>query len=189
MGIKYVRNTDDATIVCKIPSDKNKSFVFRAKKFDKRENILLSNGYTEISDEDLALLRAESSAFRYYEKSKKLTCTDNLPQESMSTEQLIAALRTEIALLKSQAQPESSSKELKNALTIIGEQKEEIEKLKAELDKVAVAGPDDSLLAEKIAEIDILKEENQNLQDIIDGLNEQIIDMADKEETADKEVE
>ena len=67
MGSKYIRNTDDATIVCKIPSDKNKVFIFKPKKIDKRNNILLSNGFTEVSEEDLELLRKESSTFMYYE--------------------------------------------------------------------------------------------------------------------------
>ena len=100
MGSKYIKNTDNATLVCKIPSDKNKSFVFPVKKFDKRNGVLAHNGITEISDEDLALLRNESKAFKYYENNASLSVMDNLPYESMSAEQLISTLKAENAALK-----------------------------------------------------------------------------------------
>ena len=102
MAIKYLKNTDDATIVCKIPSDKNKAFVFRARKIDKRNNIIISNGYSEISEEDLELLEKESSTFQYYVKLGRLTLVDKLPQEAMSPDQLVMSLRTENELLKQQ---------------------------------------------------------------------------------------
>jgi hypothetical protein len=102
MGSKYIRNTDDATIVCKIPSDKNKVFIFKPKKIDKRNNILLSNGFTEVSEEDLELLRKESSTFMYYENAGRLTLTDDLPEEAMSPEQLINSLREENERLRTE---------------------------------------------------------------------------------------
>ena len=189
MGIKYIRNTDDASIGCKIPSLK-KSFLFKPKKFDKRNNILLSNGYTEISDEDIELLRKESTVFTYYEKLGRLSVGDNLPQEAMSTEQLVASLRTEIAALKQElkAKPVSgdSSKELKNALAIIEEQRETMDKLSAKVQELSTADSDDSLLAEKLAEIDELKEENQRQQDLIDVLNAQLAEETVIEKEEDK---
>lgn len=100
MGTKYIRNTDDATIVCKLTSVKNKSFIFYSKKIDKSTGSVISNGYTAVSDEDLAMLRNESNVFQYYEKKGKLVAGDNLPAEAMTQEQLIAALRSEIAFLK-----------------------------------------------------------------------------------------
>lgn len=100
MGSKYIKNTDNATLVCKISSDKNKRYIFPVKKFDKVNGVLVHNGFTEISDEDLAVLRSESNAFNYYEANKALSVVDNLPYESMSSEQLISALRTENAALK-----------------------------------------------------------------------------------------
>lgn len=143
MGSKYIRNTDDATIVCKIPSDKNKSFVFPSRKVDKRNNIILSNGYSEISEEDLELLRAESSTFQFYEKAGKLSLVDELPQDAMSPEQLVMSLRTENELLK-QKLAEGSSEDIKAlkeqldaANAKIEEQEKMIDALDAQLAEMA----------------------------------------------------
>ena len=140
MGSKYIRNTDDATIVCKIPSDKNKVFIFKPKKIDKRNNILLSNGFTEVSEEDLELLRKESSTFMYYENAGRLTLTDDLPEEAMSPEQLINSLREENERLRTELAENSSTgdqaeaqKALQNALAEIEEQKKTIEVLEEHL--------------------------------------------------------
>lgn len=140
MGSKYIRNTDDATIVCKIPSDKNKVFIFKPKKIDKRNNILLSNGFTEVSEEDLELLRKESSTFMYYENAGRLTLTDDLPEEAMSPEQLINSLREENERLRTELIENSSTgdqaetqKALQNALAEIEEQKKTIEVLEEQL--------------------------------------------------------
>ena len=140
MGSKYIRNTDDATIVCKIPSDKNKVFIFKPKKIDKRNNILLSNGFTEVSEEDLELLRKESSTFMYYENAVRLTLTDDLPEEAMSPEQLINSLREENERLRTELAENSSTgdqaeaqKALQNALAEIEEQKKTIEVLEEQL--------------------------------------------------------
>ena len=142
MGTKYIRNTDDATIGCKSTSNKKKEFLFRPKKFDKRNNVLLSNGFTQIEEEDIALLREESSVFQYYEKLGRLTIVDSLPQDAMSTEQLVAALKSEIAMLKQQLKAlpkvETSSEDLNKALAIIEEQKEENEKLQMLIDEMSV---------------------------------------------------
>mgnify|MGYP003589468782 CR=1 FL=1 len=140
MGSKYIRNTDDATIVCKIPSDKNKVFIFKPKKIDKRNNILLSNGFTEVSEEDLELLRKESSTFMYYENAGRLSMTDDLPEEAMSPEQLINSLREENERLRTELAENSSTgdqaeaqKALQNALAEIEEQKKTIEVLEEQL--------------------------------------------------------
>ena len=156
MGIKYVRNTDDATIVCKIPSDKNKTFIFRPKKIDKRNNIVLSNGFTEITEEDLELLRKESSTFMYYEKAKKLTLADKLPYEAMSSEQLISILRNENEQLKLQLAADKDTTALTEAQNALQNALMEIEKLTGELKEASekaeeqermIAGLDEQLAA------------------------------------------
>ena len=100
MGFKYIKNIEDATVVCKIASNKHKSFVFPNKKFDKVNNTLKSNGYTEISEEDIALLQAESPTFNYYIKNGGLSIVDNMPYDSMNVDQLISVLKAENAELK-----------------------------------------------------------------------------------------
>jgi len=126
MGIKYIRNTDDATIVCKIPSDKNKAYVFRQYKFNQRDGIVEHNGFTEISEEDLAILREQSTTFQYYEKEGKLTLADNLPQEAMSPDQLISVLRSEIEILKAGKESDAPNAE-------VAALKEKIKKLEKDL--------------------------------------------------------
>ena len=156
MSSKYIRNTDDATIVCKIPSDKNKTFIFRPKKIDKRNNIVLSNGFTEITEEDLELLRKESSTFMYYEKAKKLTLADKLPYEAMSSEQLISILRNENEQLKLQLAADKDTTALTEAQNALQNALMEIEKLTGELKEASekaeeqermIAGLDEQLAA------------------------------------------
>ena len=147
MGIKYIRNVDDAMIVCRIASDKNKVFRFPAKKFDKRNNVVISNGFTEVSDEDVALLETESSVFTYYASKGKLILTDNLPHESMSTEQLIMALKSENSMLKKELKAAQAGS---NDSEKVKDLQEEIEKLKAELgEKTKTISALDAQLAEK----------------------------------------
>ena len=171
MALKYIKNTDDATIVCKIPSDKKKVFFFRPKKIDKRNNIVVSNGFTEIEEDDLALLKAESKTFNYYFERKKLEVLDNLPHESMTSEQLIISLKSEVASLKKQIASGGSGSD-ENLKAKVSEQAAEIESLKKE-----------------IAEIEekYLKELSDS-QDIIAALTEQLDDSAaeTKEEDEDK---
>ena len=100
MRNKYIKNTDDATIVCKLDSDKNKAFIFPNKKFDKRNNVIVSNGYTEISEEDIKLLQEKSKVFVYYIDNGKLEIVDRMPYDSMNTDQLISVLKAENAELK-----------------------------------------------------------------------------------------
>ena len=175
MAIKYVRNTDNAGIHCKIPSDKTKVFIFKQKKFDKKNNVLLSNGYTEISEEDLVLLEKESQTFNYYTKLNKLTVVDSLPQESMSAEQLISTLRAEIAVLRRAVKEASSagSDDLEKKIT---EQAEEIDDLKQELANAAdlpkvIEGLQDKLV--------LANQELEAKQDIIDDLKQELANAAD----------
>jgi chromosome segregation ATPase len=163
MGIKFIRNTDDATIVCKISSDKNKSFVFRNRKFDKRNNVVLSNGYTEVTDDDLLLLQKESSTFNTYMKMNKLSIVDGLPQEAMSTEQLVMSLKTENANLKklikelqsssSEKPSEENQKALQDALTAI-------EKLQIELQEISDKAEEQERMIEALdAQLAAMQEE------------------------------
>ena len=100
MSNKYIKNTDNATVVCRLTSDKNRSFAFPNKKFDKRNNIIISNGYTEISEEDIKLLQEQSKTFNYYISNGKLEIVDRMPYDSMSADQLISVLKAENAELK-----------------------------------------------------------------------------------------
>ena len=137
MDTLYVRNTDDATIICRLPSDKKKVFVFKSKKIDKRNNVVLSNGFTEVSEADLKLLRDESSTFQYYEKLQKIAIVDTLPLESMSTDQLVASLRNENAKLKMELAKDEKP-ELEKALAKIEEQKKDIEILEEQVSNLLV---------------------------------------------------
>ena len=154
MGTKYIRNTDDATIVCKIPSDKHLAWVFKPYKFDARNNVIVSNGFTEISEEDLELLRKESNTFQYYEKDGKLTLADNLPQEAMSPDQLISMLRADLEAAKAEIA------ELKEGNGTSAE----VDALKAELAETK-EGHEQLIIT------------MEHMQDTIDALQEQIADM------------
>ena len=182
MALKYIKNTDDATIVCKIPSDKKKVFFFRPKKIDKRNNIVVSNGFTEIEEDDLALLKAESKTFNYYFERKKLEVLDNLPHESMTSEQLIISLKSEVASLKKQIASGGSGSD-ENLKAKVSEQAAEIESLKKE------QAAEIESLKKELAEIEekYLKELSDS-QDIIAALTEQLDDSAaeTKEEDEDK---
>ena len=160
MGTKYIKNTDDATIICKIPSDKTKVFVFRKKQFDKRNNILISNGFTEISDEDMTLLEKESNTFKYYMNNGKLSIADSLPQDAMSSDQLIASLRAEIAALKRQSAGGDSSAEveqLKQEIIALEEKHlKEVEEMQNMIDELT------SQLAEETVVEDGDKEDEHN---------------------------
>ena len=145
MGTKYIHNTDDATIICKIANEAQKAagidttFVFRNRKVDKSSNSILSTGYTEISEEDLALLEKESKTYNAYKEMGRLTVVDSLPLESMSPEQMTLALKTENAELKKQlakaqaATGESQQAEIDALNAHVGEQLKAIEALHEEL--------------------------------------------------------
>jgi len=153
MAIKYVKNTDDATIICRIASDKKRKFVFNAKKMNKNDGTVLSNGYTEVSDEDLAILKEESTTFNYYVKLKKITVVDNLPFESMSVEQLVIALRAENALLKKASGKGSSAKVVK-----------ELNDLKAENDELK------EVIAKQAGELASMDSSDENAEELAEAL-------------------
>jgi hypothetical protein len=161
----YIKNSDDATIICRVLSDKKKRFVFLSKKVNKRDNIVISNGYTEITEEDLAILQDESSTFKFYIEKKKLVVLDNLPLESMSADQLIVALRAENAALKAEKGKGNSTKVAK-----------EMNDLKAENDelKEVIASMDSS---EGLAEA-LLKIAEQ--ETIIEALDTQLQVMSEE---------
>jgi hypothetical protein len=183
MSIKFIRNTDDATIVCKIPSDKNKSFVFRTKKVDRKNNVILSNGFTEITEDEIALLRSESKTFTFYEAKGRLTVMDNLPLDSMSSEQLISSLRAENAALKKQVI------EVAKASTVVdsAEMKRLVESQAVEIKNLTEQLSEAKELPKKIEELQdklsIQDEEHQreisDMQDVIDGLTEQLTEKSD----------
>ena len=157
MDNKYIRNTDDATIVCKLDSDKNKAFVFPNKKFDKRNNIIVSNGYTEISEDDIKLLQEKSKVFVYYIEKGKLEIVDRMPYDSMSADQLISVLKAENAAMKKMLK--EGQKEDAEALSILEtkvvEQNNKIKELEEKLEeKEKVIKALDLQLSEKAAKKD-----------------------------------
>lgn len=167
--MKYIRNTDDANIVCRISSDKNRSFLFKNKKIDKMNGTMLSNGYTEISDEEIAILRAESDTFKYYEKKGRLTVVENLPFESMSADQLIAALRTENSILKQEL------RELK-----AGAGKNGSEQLKETIKKL------EELNTKQELDLAVANEELAEKEKIIEALDLQLTEAAEKQKKSKK---
>lgn len=159
MGTKFIRNTDDATIICKIATEAQKAagldttFVFRNKKYDRSNNTLLSNGYTEISDEDLALLEKESSTYKYYVSIGRLTIVEDLPIEAMTPDQMLIALQSENARLKQELIEKGGSKN--DSAEHVEKQQLEIEQLKQEI----VA------LEEKQLEVEQLKQQLVELEE------------------------
>ena len=179
MGTKFIRNTDDATIICKIANEAQKAagldttFVFRNKKFDRSNNMLLSSGYTEVSDEDLALLEKESKTYISYRDLGRLTVVESLPLESMTPEQMLLALKSENATLKQQLMEKGGGNVEKQAA--------EIEQLKAELAQMST--PD---IAEKMAEIDELHKTIEEMQMTIDELTAQLAEIDELHETIEE---
>lgn len=167
--MKYVRNTDDANIVCRISSDKNKSFLFKNKKIDKINGTILSNGYTEISDEEIEILRAESDTFKYYETKGRLTVVENLPFESMSAEQLIAVLRTENSILKQEL------RELK-----AGAGKNDNEQLKKKIEEL------ETLNTKQELDLAAVNEKLTEKEKIIEALDLQLTEAAEKQKKSKK---
>lgn len=160
MGTKFIHNTDDATIICKVATEaeriagQEKTFVLRNKKIDRDNNTIISNGYTEVTEEELALLEAESSTYKYYASIGRLTVVDSLPLESMTPEQMSMALKSENAKLK---------KDLAKALAATGENQQ------AEIDAL------NGHVAEQLKEIEELSEQLAAKQKELDD-SQMIID-------------
>lgn len=113
MSKKYIQNTytADIQIITKVDG-RNKNYVFPRYQRDKISNQVVSDGFTEVDEDDLKLLNA-NGAFKLLIEKKKLVLKDEAPLKAGSFEQLlelkakvkeqeetIAALRAELAELK-----------------------------------------------------------------------------------------
>ena len=113
MSNKYIQNTytADIQIITKVDG-RQKNYIFAHYQRDKISNQVISDGFTEVTDEDLKILNA-NGAFRLLVDKKRLILKDEAPLKAGSFEQLlelkakvkeqeetIAALRAEIAELK-----------------------------------------------------------------------------------------
>ena len=179
MGTKFIHNTDDATIICKVSTEAEKltgqerTFVFRNKKFNKDSNTLISNGYTEVTDEELALLEKESKTYNAYKDMGRLTVVENLPFESMSPEQLTIALKTENAKLK---------KDLAKAQSATGENQQ------AEIDALNLHCAEQLKMIEELSEkVAAMQKELDDSQATIDELMIQLSEETVVEPEDDKE--
>lgn len=113
MGNKYIQNTytADIQIIAKVEG-RQRNYVFAHYQRDKISNQVISDGFTEVTEEDLKILNA-NGAFKLLIDKKRLILKDEAPLKAGSFEQLldlkakvkeqeetIAALRAEIAELK-----------------------------------------------------------------------------------------
>lgn len=113
MSKKYIQNTytADIQIIAKVDG-RNKNYVFPRYQRDKISNQVISDGFTEVDEEDLKVLN-DNGAFKLLIEKKKLVLKDEAPLKAGSFEQLldlkakvkeqeetIAALRAELAELK-----------------------------------------------------------------------------------------
>ena len=113
MSNKYIQNTytADIQIITKVDG-RPKNYVFAHYQRDKISNQVISDGFTEVTDEDLKILNT-NGAFRLLIDKKRLILKDEAPLKAGSFEQLlnlkakvkeqeetIAALRAELAALK-----------------------------------------------------------------------------------------
>ena len=113
MSKKYIQNTytADIQIIAKVDG-RNKNYIFPHYQRDKISNQVISDGFTEVDEEDLKVLN-NNGAFKLLIEKKKLVLKDEAPLKAGSFEQLldlkakikeqeetIAALRAELAALK-----------------------------------------------------------------------------------------
>ena len=113
MSNKYIQNTytADIQIIAKVEG-RQRNYVFAHYQRDKISNQVISDGFTEVTEEDLKILNA-NGAFKLLIEKKRLILKDEAPLKAGSFEQLlelkakvkeqeetIAALRAEIAELK-----------------------------------------------------------------------------------------
>lgn len=113
MSKKYIQNTYTADIQINAKVEgKLKVYVFPRYQRDKISNQVISDGFTEVDEEDLKVLNA-NGAFKLLVDKKKLVLKDTAPLKAASFEQIlelkakiaeqeetIKALRAEIAALK-----------------------------------------------------------------------------------------
>lgn len=113
MSNKYIQNTytADIQIITKVDG-RQRNYIFAHYQRDKISNQVISDGFTEVTEEDLKILNA-NGAFKLLIDKKRLILKDEAPLKAGSFEQLlelkakvkeqeetIAALRAEIAKLK-----------------------------------------------------------------------------------------
>ena len=118
MSNKYIQNTytADIQIIAKVDG-RPKNYVFTHYQRDKISNQVISDGFTEVTDEDLKVLNA-NGAFKLLVDKKRLIIKDEAPLKVGSFEQLldlkakvkeqeeiIKALQAEIAKLKAGKKP------------------------------------------------------------------------------------
>ncbi|MBP9043998.1 MAG: hypothetical protein KBG49_10955 [Spirochaetes bacterium] len=96
----YIQNVSDATIVCKSEANKEKNFVFRPRKVDRYNGQLIYTGVTEISEEDLNLLKKDSQTFNFYLNLKHLLILNEIPPDALTPEQKFNFLQQENEELK-----------------------------------------------------------------------------------------
>jgi len=96
----YIQNISDATIVCKSEANKEKNFVFRPRKVDRYNGQLIYTGVTEISEEDLNLLKKDSQTFNFYLNLKHLLILNEIPPDALTPEQKFNFLQQENEELK-----------------------------------------------------------------------------------------
>lgn len=89
--MKYIQNTysADIQIVLKQPDGRFlKNMVFARYQQDRISGQVVSDGYTEVEDADLALLQ-ENGAFKLLVDKKKLVVKDEAPLKAGSFEQML----------------------------------------------------------------------------------------------------
>lgn len=108
--MKYIQNTYSADIQIVLKKSDGrflKNIVFTRYQLDRMTGQVVSDGYTEVEDEDLALLQ-ENGAFKLLVDKKKLVVKDEAPLKAGSFEQMlnlkqrVADLEAENAKLKAE---------------------------------------------------------------------------------------
>lgn len=101
--MKYIQNTysADIQIVLKQPDGRFlKNMVFARYQQDRISGQVVSDGYTEVEDADLALLQ-ENGAFKLLVSKKKLVVKDEAPLKAGSFEQMLN-LKQRVATLEAE---------------------------------------------------------------------------------------
>ena len=116
--MKYIQNTyrSDIQIIVKVDG-RTKNYVFAHYQIDKISGQVISDGFTEVSDDDLKVLET-NGAFKLLVEKGKLNVKDEAPLKAGSFEQLLdlkakvkaleeenAALKAENAKLKAGGKP------------------------------------------------------------------------------------
>lgn len=132
--MKYIQNTysADIQIVLKQPDGRFlKNMVFARYQQDRISGQVVSDGYTEVEDADLALLQ-ENGAFKLLVDKKRLVIKDEAPLKAGSFEQMlnlkqrVATLEAENAQLREKlaAYENASKKSSKGKAKSVGTESE-----------------------------------------------------------------